>query len=123
MGLLADLVLLLHAAFILFVAAGGLLVLRWPRLAWAHLPAAAWGAAIELGGWICPLTPLENRFRRAAGEAGYGGDFIGHWVQALVYPPGLTRGWQWALGTGVLLVNALVYAVLLRRRRARGHSE
>lgn len=116
-ALLADLVLGLHAAFVAFVVAGGLLVLRRPGLAWLHLPAAAWGAAIELGGWICPLTPLENRLRAAAGEAGYAGDFLGHWLQLLLYPPGLTREIQLALGAGVLLVNAAVYGLLLRRRR------
>lgn len=115
--LLADAVLLLHAGFVVFVAAGGLLVLRWPHLAWLHLPSAAWGAAIEFGGWICPLTPLENRLRAAAGESGYAGDFIGHWVQGWLYPAGLTRPMQWALGAAVLLVNGLVYAVLVRRVR------
>ena len=122
MRLLADLVLLLHAAFVAFVVAGGLLVLRRPRLAWLHLPAAAWGAAIEFGGWICPLTPLENRLRAAAGEAGYAGDFVGHWLQVLVYPPGLTRGWQFGLGVAVIAVNAAMYLVLLRRRRGRRTS-
>lgn len=118
-ALLADLVLALHAAFVVFVVAGGLLVLRRPRLAWLHLPAAAWGAAIEFGGWICPLTPLENRLRYAAGEAGYAGDFLGHWLELLLYPPGLTRGMQLALGAGVLLVNAAVYGLMLRRRLRR----
>jgi hypothetical protein len=118
-SLLADLVLLLHAAFVAFVVLGGLAVLRRPWIAWLHLPAAAWGAAIEFGGWICPLTPLENRLRAAAGEAGYAGDFVGHWLQQLIYPPGLTRGWQVALGAGVLVVNAAVYAAVLARRRRR----
>lgn len=116
---LADLVLVVHAAFVAFVVAGGLLVLRWPRLAWLHLPAVAWGAAIEFGGWICPLTPLENRLRAAAGQAGYAGDFLGHWLQALLYPPGLTRELQLVLGAGVLLLNLGAYGVLLRRGRAR----
>jgi hypothetical protein len=118
-ALLADLVLGLHAAFVAFVVAGGLLVLRRPGLAWLHLPAAAWGAAIEFGGWICPLTPLENRLRAAAGEAGYAGDFLGHWLQLLLYPPGLTREIQLALGAGVLLVNGVVYALMLRRKLRR----
>ncbi|MFP5461855.1 MAG: DUF2784 domain-containing protein [Gammaproteobacteria bacterium] len=118
-ALLADLVLGLHAAFVAFVIAGGLLVLRRPGLAWLHLPAAAWGAAIEFGGWICPLTPLENRLRAAAGEAGYAGDFLGHWLQLLLYPPGLTREIQLALGAGVLLVNGVVYALMLRRKLRR----
>jgi hypothetical protein len=98
------------------VALGGLLVLRWPRLAWLHLPAAAWGALIELAGWICPLTPLENRFRRLGGEAGYEGGVVETYVLEALYPEGLAREVQIALGLLVLAVNGAVYAVLLRRR-------
>ncbi len=119
-GLLADLVLLLHLAFILFVVLGGLLVLRRPWLAWLHLPAAAWGVAVELAGWYCPLTPLENRFRALAGEAGYAGDFIQHYLLATIYPEGLTREVQIALGLAALLVNAALYALLLHKRRRSG---
>jgi hypothetical protein len=115
----ANLVLLLHASFVLFVALGGTLSLRWPRAAWLHLPALAWGAAIEFSGGICPLTPLENRFRALAGRQGYDGGFIEHYVLAWLYPDGLTRDVQFALGIGVLLVNALVYAWVLARRRRR----
>ena len=118
-ALLADLVLVLHAGFVAFGVAGGLLVLRWRRLALLHLPTVAWGVAIELGGSVCPLTPLENRLRAAAGQAGYAGDFLGHWLQALLYPPGLTRELQLALGAGLLMLNLAVYGVLLWRRRAR----
>jgi hypothetical protein len=115
---LADLVLVLHASFVLFVVLGGTLCLRWPRVAWLHLPAAAWGAAIEFSGGICPLTPLENRFRALAGELGYGGGFVEHYLLAWLYPEGLTRHAQLVLGIGVLLVNAVLYAwVLLRLRR------
>ena len=114
-GVLADLVLVVHLGFVLFVALGGLLVLRWPRLAWIHLPAAAWGALIEFTGGICPLTPLENRLRVLAGEAGYAGGFVEHYVTAVLYPDGLTRGAQLGLGAAVLLVNSLIYWVLLRR--------
>ncbi len=120
--LLADAVLVLHLGFILFVVLGGFLVLRRPRLAWLHAPVFLWGAAIEFGGWICPLTPLENRLRAAAGQAGYAGDFLGHWLQVLVYPPGLTRGWQFGLGAAVIAVNAVAYGVLLHRRRRRRRS-
>jgi len=91
--------------------------LRRPRLAWAHLPAAVWGALIEFAGWVCPLTPLEVRLRVAAGEAPYSGGFIAHYLLPLVYPDELTRGMQVALGLGVLGVNAAVYGALLRRRR------
>ena len=114
-GALADVLLLLHAAFVLFVIAGGLLVLRWPRLAWVHLPAAAWGAAIEFLGFICPLTPVEKAWRRAAGERAYEGGFIEHYVTAALYPAGLTRTMQVALGTLVLAVNGWVYWRIWRR--------
>lgn len=115
--LAADAVLLLHALFVLFVVAGGLLVLWRPVLAWLHLPAAAWGVVIELFGWLCPLTTLENRLRRAAGEAGYDGGFVEHYVVPLLYPPGLTRGLQFWLAGVVIAVNLLVYGFLLYRRR------
>ncbi len=114
---LADLVLLLHLAYVLFVALGGLLVARWPRLAWLHVPAFLWGALVNLTGWVCPLTPWEQRLRRAAGEAGYEGGFVEHYIAPLVYPqaPGdLPLGLL--LGTGVLVLNGLVYGWLLRRR-------
>lgn len=116
-GLLADAVLLLHLAFILFVVLGGFLAWRWPRLAWLHLPAAAWGALIEFGGWPCPLTPLENHLRALAGEAGYRGGFVEHYLLPLVYPEALTRELQIALGLGVVAINLAAYA--LGRRRAR----
>ena len=107
--LATDAVALLHLAFVLFVVFGGLLVARWPRLAWLHLPAAGWG------GWNCPLTPLENLLRRAAREAGYVGGYIDHYLWPLLYPAGLTREGQWALGAGVLILNGAVYGLLLAR--------
>ena len=113
----ADAVLLLHFAFIAFVALGGLLVLRWPRVAWAHVPTAAWGVAIEFGGWICPLTPLENRLRAAAGEASFQGDFIARYLMPVIYPDGLTREAQIVLGLVALAVNASIYAVVVCRAR------
>ena len=117
---LADLVLLFHLAFVLFVVLGGLLVLRRRRWAWLHLPCAAWGVLIEFAGWICPLTPLEVSLRMRGGEAGWAGDFIGHYVTAALYPRGLTRGVQIALGSFALLLNAAVYAwIVARRRRSR----
>ena len=115
--LLADAVLIIHLAFIVFVALGGLLVLHWPRLAWLHLPAMAWGAWIEFSGWICPLTPLEVGLRARGGEATYTGGFIEHYVTGLIYPDGLERRHQIVLGTLVLLLNAGIYAWLLWRRR------
>ncbi|MGQ0429966.1 MAG: DUF2784 domain-containing protein [Gammaproteobacteria bacterium] len=113
--ILADAVLVLHLAFILFVVLGGLLVLRRPKLAWVHLPAMIWGAAIEFFGWICPLTPLENRLRGFGGDPGYSGGFISHYLLPLVYPTGLTRGVQLALGAFVIAVNVAVYFLLWRR--------
>jgi hypothetical protein len=117
-GLLADITVLLHLGFVLFVVAGGLLVLRWRRLAWVHVPCALWGALIELAGWVCPLTPLELWLRARAGEAGYGGGFVEHYVLPVLYPGALTRNLQVALGIAVLAVNAVVYTWLWHRRRA-----
>jgi len=119
-GLMADLVLIAHLAFVAFVALGGFLVWRWRRLAWVHVPVALWGAAIALTGFTCPLTPLENRLHRLGGRAGYQGGFIEHYVTALVYPDGLTREAQIALGAVVLTLNLVVYwrvAALSRRER------
>lgn len=116
---LADAVLVAHLAFILFVVLGGLLVLRWPRLAWIHVPVVLWGAAIEFFGWICPLTPLEKWLRVMGGGAGYAGGFIAHYLLPLVYPAGLTRGIQLVLGAFVVSVNLAVYLVLWRRGRRR----
>src|SRR5687767_15318986 len=114
---LADLVLLVHLLFVVFVVVGGLLVLRWPRLAWVHVPVALYGALIEFAGFICPLTPLENWLRRLGGEAGYEGGFVEHYVTAALYPAGLTRELQLGLGVGVLVLNAVVYGLVVRRRR------
>jgi hypothetical protein len=115
-GALADAVLTVHLAFIVFVACGSLIVLRWPRAAWFHLPSLAWAVAVECLGLGCPLTPLEVSWRRSAGGAGYPGGFIDHYVGALVYPPGLTRAIEVVLGTTLVAVNGAVYAFLIRRR-------
>ena len=115
--LAADAVLLLHLGFILFVLLGGLLALRWRWAPMLHLPAAAWGVYVELSGGLCPLTPLENRLRSAAGEAGYTGGFIEHYLLALIYPAGLTQDVQYVLAAIVVGVNALAYGWVWRRRR------
>ena len=120
---LAEAVVLVHFAFVLFVVLGGLLVLRWPRLAWAHLPAAIWGGMIELTGVICPLTPLEKWLREAGGLAAYEGGFIAHYILPVLYPAGLTRGTQVALGVAVTLLNAAVYWAVVRRRRGGGRDD
>ena len=122
---LADAVLLVHLAFVGFVVAGGLLVLRWPRVAWIHVPAALWGVAVEWSGSLCPLTPLELALRRWGGEAGYGGGFVEHYVLPVLYPAALTRGIQLALGGLVLAINAVVYSAALAssaRRSGKGAS-
>ena len=116
--LFADLTVVVHVGFVLFVVAGGLLVLRWPKVAWVHVPAAIWGAVIEFAGWICPLTPLENWLRRQGGEVTYSTSFVEHYLIPILYPESLTREMQWLLGGFVLLVNVAVYAVVLRRRAA-----
>jgi hypothetical protein len=115
--LLADLTLLIHLAFVVFVVLGGLLVLRRPRLAWLHLPAAAWGAWVELAGWPCPLTPLENWLRVQGGGAAYSTSFVEHYLVPVLYPSELTRGLQVLLGAFVIILNAVVYGTLLRQHR------
>jgi len=112
----ADAVLLLHAAFVLFAVFGGLLAWRWRWVAWLQLPAVAWAAFVEFSGRVCPLTPLENALRREAGEAGYGGDFIGNYVGSLLYPEGLTPPMQMLLGAAVVAINVAIYAAMLWRR-------
>jgi hypothetical protein len=114
--LAADLTLLLHLGFIVFALFGALLAWRWRWVPWLQLPAAAWGVFVELTGRLCPLTSLENHFRRLAGEAGYAGGFIEHHLLPLIYPEGLTRELQWALAAVVATTNLVIYAVLLRRR-------
>ena len=114
---LANVVVLVHFGFLLFVSVGGFAVLRWRRLAWVHLPAAIWGVLIEFAGWICPLTPLENSLRRRAGGDGYEGGFIDHYIAGVIYPEGLTRGAQVVIGTLVLALNAGIYAAYILRRR------
>ena len=116
--MLADLVVLLHVLFVAFVVFGGLLALRWPRIIWLHVPAAVWGVLIEFTGWICPLTPLENRLREAAGESAYEGDFVGRYILPALYPEGLTRTSQLILGAVALAINGVIYAVIFLARRS-----
>lgn len=122
--LLADMVLLAHLAFIVFVLAGGLLLLRWPRLGWLHIPAMIWAVFIELTGRLCPLTPLENYFRALAGSDIYHGDFIARYLLPLIYPPGLTPTMQLLLAGVVIVWNAIIYTLLIRiHRRAHRASQ
>lgn len=120
--LLADTVVLVHAGFVVFVVFGGLLVLVRRAFVWVHLPAAAWGFLIEVRGWICPLTYLENDLRRCAGDAGYGGGFVEHYILPILYPGTLTREIQLALAAGVVMVNLAVYGVVVWRLRRRLHA-
>ncbi|TVR55959.1 MAG: DUF2784 domain-containing protein [Gemmatimonadales bacterium] len=118
--ILADLVLLLHLGFILFVVLGGLCA-AWRRwVAWVHIPVALWGALITLIGWTCPLTPLENRLRRLGGQAGYDESFIEHYLISIIYPRGIgPKGWL-LMGVGVVVVNLVIYGWIFRRGRRRG---
>lgn len=118
-GIAAEAVVLLHFLFILFALLGGLLALRWPRIMYVHIPAALWGMVVEWAGWLCPLTPLEQALRRAAGEQSYEGGFIENYLWPLIYPEGLTREIQLALGVVVLVTNIAIYALVFARLRAR----
>ena len=122
MRCLADLVLLAHLAFVVFVLIGGLLIACRSWWRWIHLPAAIWGLTVEATGWGCPLTRLENTLRRAAGEAGYDGGFVEHYLIPLLYPDGLTRNLQFIFATVVLVVNVAIYFGVARRRRLKPDS-
>ncbi len=114
----ADGVMLVHFLFIAFALFGSFLLLRWPKIIWLHVPALCWGMYIELSGNICPLTPLENHFRELAGEATYYGGFIAHYLGPIIYPEGLTRGWQYFAFGVLVLANAIGYGLYFRKRRA-----
>jgi Protein of Unknown function (DUF2784) len=117
----ADALVVLHLAFVGFVVLGGLSVFRWPRVALAHVPAIMWAVLLELNGWLCPLTPWEQQLRLAAGEAGYAGGFIAHYLLPVIYPEGLTRNVQLVLAGVVVAVNAGVYGLIFRKQwTARG---
>lgn len=115
--LLADLVVVIHFAFVLFVVTGGLLLFHWRRIIWLHIPAILWGALVEFMHWICPLTYLENWLRGMAGTAVYRGDFITHYVVPILYPAGLSDPIQNLLGAGVIVINATIYGILVWRSR------
>jgi hypothetical protein len=120
---LADFVVILHLAFVVFAVGGGTLVLRWRRLAWLHVPAVVWAALIEFAGWVCPLTPLENRLRTLSGEGGYTGGFVEHYILPILYPSALTRQVQYVLGFLVLAINVAVYGWLLSVRIRERHKQ
>ena len=116
----ADLVVIVHLGFIVFVTLGALLSLRWRRVAWLHVPAAVWGAAIEFRHGVCPLTPLEQRLRAAAGDAGYSGSFIEHYLLPIIYPSGLDASFQYMLGALVIVMNLFIYGWVLFRHVRHG---
>lgn len=115
--MLADAIVCIHFAFIVFVLMGGLLVLHYPKVMWLHLPAAAWGAFVEFSGWVCPLTPLENWLRQSSNATPYEGDFVSNYLVPIMYPEGLTRELQFIFGTVVIVLNAVVYGVAWHRQR------
>jgi len=115
--LAADLLMIIHLSFIIFVITGGFLVLKWRSIMYLHIPAAVWGALIELQDWICPLTPLEQHLRQAGGQRAYSGGFVEHYVEPIVYPAGLTREMQILFGLVVIAVNLLAYGWLLIGRQ------
>jgi Protein of Unknown function (DUF2784) len=118
-SLLADGLVAIHFAFTAFVIFGGFLTWKWPRLVFVHLPALVWGIWVEVSATVCPLTPLENHLRHLAGEAGYGGGFLAHYLTAVLYPPGLTWHIQWALAGVLLALNAVAYGGFFRHSRQR----
>ncbi|MFP3874390.1 MAG: DUF2784 domain-containing protein [Thiohalophilus sp.] len=120
--LLAELTVLAHFLFVVFVTVGGLAVLRWPKLAWLHLPALLWGIYIQFSGGYCPLTPLEKTFRQLAGMNTYEGGFINHYLIPIIYPPGLTYEMQIMIGIVLIVFNVLIYSLVVYRQRRRGNS-
>ena len=116
---LADLVLVIHGLFIVFVICGGLLALRWRAIVWLHLPAMVWAVLLEVLGWLCPLTPLEQGLRKAAGVTSYSGSFIEHYLVQFIYPAGLTREIQLYLAAALIIINILVYRLVWRNRQRR----
>jgi hypothetical protein len=116
-GFFAGVVIVMHFLFIAFVATGGLLVWRWPRLAWLHIPAAIWGVVVEMTGWFCPLTPLENHLRQLAGGSSYSGGFVEQYLIPVIYPANLTASTQYILGGLVIVINVVVYFFIFRKHR------
>jgi hypothetical protein len=121
-NLFADAIVLAHFLFIAFVICGGLLVIRWPQIAFVHFPAAAWGATVEIFGWICPLTPLENHFRLLAGNSAYSGDFIFRYLVPVIYPENMTASIQQVLGILVIVINIILYTIAIQIHRLLKHK-
>ena len=119
--ILADVILVFHLCFILFALFGGLFVLKYRWTVWIHLAAMCWAAMISFAGWICPLTPLEITLRRVAGEEGYTGGFVAHYIAPVIYPEGFTRGFAIAAGVTVIMVNLIIYSYVMYRLRNKSH--
>ena len=114
---LADAIVVVHLLFVVYTVFGGVLVLRWKNTVYLHIPALLWGVAVEANGWICPLTPLENQLRANAGQAGYTGGFVEHYLLPVLYPVNLTRFDQWSLAVALILVNVVIYVFVVRKYR------
>ena len=110
--LVADLVVFIHLVFIFFAVLGALLILKFRRILWLHLPAFFWAVWIEFSGGICPLTPLENWLRIRGGQGGYSGDFVETYLMPVIYPRGLTRNAQIVLGLLVIVINLAIYGFI-----------
>lgn len=121
-AMLADAVVIVHAAFVIFALFGGFLILRWRLLAWLHIPAVLWAALVEITGWFCPLTPFENLLRQRAGKITYRSDFIDHYIMPALYPDALTHELQIILGLSVLFINLLIYAWIWHRSKKASHA-
>jgi len=121
-GIAADLLIIFHFSFIIFVMTGAFLALKWSRIIYLHLPCALWGAIVELNGWFCPLTPYENTFRQLGMEAGYTGNFVEAFIVPLVYPPDLTRDVQILMGLSVIIVNLAVYGWIIYKQLGKQKS-
>ena len=119
---LAELVLVLHFCFVLFVVLGGLLVLRWPSVVWLHLPAFVWGILVQCFFWVCPLTPLENWFRGLGGQSVYAGGFLDHYISSVLYA-NVSHEFQAALGLLLIALNLIIYSLVLHRRRPKSNME
>ena len=122
-GLIAELIVLLHFAFIVFVFVGGLLVVKWWKVAFVHVPCFLWAVLIEFAGWICPLTPLEIRFREAAGGTSYTGGFVDHYIMPMIDPAGLTRNIQIGIGITIIVINVFFYAWAIARQRKKRRGD
>ena len=115
--LLSELLVLVHFAFVLFVVFGGMFTLKWRWMVWVHLPAVLWGVIVEVTGWVCPLTILENNFRLQAGQQGYGGDFLAHYLMPVLYPPGLDLNLQLLMAGTAILINIVIYSYVFKKTR------